>query len=40
MWMIDHADCMITVYDGGPGGTGWTVRAAKKAGIPLLPLWL
>lgn len=39
-WMIDRADCLMTVFDGGPGGTGWTVRAARRKGIPILALWL
>lgn len=39
-WMLEHADCVMTVYDGGPGGTGWMVREARLRRIPLVPLWL
>lgn len=39
-WMVDRANCLLTVYDGGPGGTGATVHYAKQRGISLLPLWL
>jgi len=38
--MTDQADCLITVWDGSPGGTGWTVRYAQKRGIPIAALWL
>ena len=39
-WLAEHADCLLTVYDGGPGGTGWTVRAARRRGVPVIALWL
>ena len=39
-WMADHADCLLTVYDGGPGGTGWMVREAERRGMPIRRLWL
>ena len=39
-WLAEHADCLLTVYDGGPGGTGWTVRAARRKGVPVIALWL
>lgn len=39
-WLIEHADCLLTVYDGGPGGTAWTVQEAKRRGMPLIPIWL
>lgn len=38
-WMLDHADCLLTVYDGGGGGTGWTVREAAARGLTVVPLW-
>ena len=39
-WMTEHADCVMTVYDGGRGGTAWMVREARRKGIPLISLWL
>lgn len=38
--MVDRADVLITVYDGGGGGTGSTVRYARRRGLTLLPVWL
>ena len=38
-WMVDHADCMITVYSGHGGGTGAAVRYAAERGCRLFPLW-
>lgn len=29
-WMVDHADVLIAVWDGTPGGTGNCVRYAEK----------
>ncbi len=35
-YLVDHADCLIAVYDGGStGGTAYTVRYARKAGKPI-----
>lgn len=39
-WMLDHADCVMTVYDGGGGGTGWMVREASMRQMPVVSLWL
>ena len=39
-WLVEHADCLMTVYDGGSGGTGWTVRFAQRRKLPIIPLWL
>ena len=38
--MVERADLMISVYDGGSGGTAQTVRLAKTAGVELIPVWL
>ena len=34
-YLVDHADCMIAVWDGSPGGTGNTVALAAKKGVPV-----
>ena len=39
-WMLEHADCLLTVYDGGAGGTGWMVTEARRQQIPVISLWL
>lgn len=38
--MVDRAQMLISVYDGGGGGTGQTVRLAEKSGLEIIPLWL
>lgn len=38
--MVHRAQLLITVYDGGSGGTAATIRAAQQRGVALLPLWL
>ena len=38
--MVDSADSLISVWDGSPGGTGWTVRYAKQQGKKIQALWL
>ena len=38
--MVDEADELISVWDGSSGGTGWTVRYAKRQGKKLRALWL
>lgn len=38
--MVDRADVLISVYDGGGGGTGSTVDYARRRGLTLLPVWL
>ena len=32
-YMVDKADCVIAVWDGTPGGTGYTVAYARKMGV-------
>lgn len=39
-YMIEHADILMTVYDGSPGGTAAAVRYAKARGVEIHPLWL
>lgn len=34
-YLVDHADSMIAVWDGSPGGTGGTVALARKKGVPV-----
>ena len=38
--MVDRADLLISVYDGGSGGTAQTVKMAKVKGLEILPVWL
>lgn len=38
--MIARAQVLISVYDGGPGGTEYTVDLAKERGLTILPVWL
>lgn len=38
--MVDRVDELISVWDGSPGGTGWTVRYAKRQGKSIRALWL
>lgn len=37
--MADAAALLVTVYDGGPGGTAATIRYARQKGKQILPLW-
>lgn len=39
-YLVDHADLLMTLYDGGEGGTAYTVRYARQQGRKILPLWL
>ena len=34
-YMVDKADYVIAVWDGTPGGTGYTVDYAQKKGVPV-----
>ena len=34
-WMIDHADGLLAVWDGSPGGTAHTVHYAESVGKPV-----
>ena len=38
--MVNQADVLLTVWDGSPGGTGWTVNYAKRQGKTLEAVWL
>ena len=38
--MVERSQMLISVYDGGQGGTGQTVRLAEKQGLEILPIWL
>jgi hypothetical protein len=37
--MVDHAEILMTVFDGSPGGTAATVRYAQAKGRKIMPLW-
>lgn len=38
-YMVDHADMLLTVYDGSSGGTAATIDYAREQGVAILPLW-
>lgn len=38
--MVERAQLLISVYDGGRGGTGQAVRLAKELGLEVIPIWL
>ena len=38
-YMVDHADILVTVFDGSPGGTASTVAYAESRGLEILPIW-
>ncbi len=40
LWMLEQADCLMTVYDGGLGGTAWTAAEARRRSLPVISLWL
>lgn len=39
-YMVEHADVLVTVFDGSPSGTAATVRYAEARGLRIVPLWL
>lgn len=38
--MVERSQLLISVYDGGRGGTARTVRYAAELGVEILPVWL
>lgn len=38
-YMVDNADLTVALWNGTPGGTGWTVGYANKVGKPVHNLW-
>ena len=38
--MVDRAQVLISVYDGGSGGTAETVHYAQRRNRQILPVWL
>lgn len=38
-YMVEHADILLTVFDGSTGGTAATVRYARGRGLTIIPLW-
>ncbi len=38
--MVQRASLLISVFDGGRGGTAATVRYARELGVAVLPVWL
>ena len=39
-FMVEHAQILMTVWDGSGGGTASTVAYAKARGLTILPMWL
>lgn len=39
-WMVEHADHMLALWSGAPGGTANCIEHAVKKGIPINNLWL
>lgn len=37
-WLVDNASLMVCYFDGQPGGTQYTVRRARKAGMQVINL--
>ena len=38
-YMVEHADRLLTVFDGSPGGTAATIRYARSRGLKIIALW-
>lgn len=38
-YMVEHADVLLTVFDGSPGGTAATVRYAGSRGVRIVAVW-
>ena len=38
--MVDASQRIISVYDGGDGGTAYTVRYAERMGREIIRLWV
>lgn len=38
-YMVDHADLLLTVWDGSTGGTSSSVSYARRRGVPVRALW-
>lgn len=38
-YMVDNSDLTVALWNGTPGGTGWTVGYANKVGKPVHNLW-
>ncbi len=39
-YMVEHAQLLMTVFDGSEGGTAATIRYAKARGLEIISLWL
>ena len=39
IWMVDHSDRMVALYDGSGGGTAHCLRYAQSKSIPIDNLW-
>jgi len=39
LYMVHRASLMVALWNGQPSGTGTTVRAADRKGIPVVNLW-
>ena len=38
-YMVEHADLLMTVFDGSPGGTASTVAYARARGVKIVSIW-
>ena len=38
-YMVEHANILLTVFDGSPGGTAATVRYARSRGLQIISIW-
>lgn len=39
VWMVDHCDAVLALWNGSSGGTANCVSYAEKAGKPIINLW-
>ena len=38
-WMVDHADRVVALWSGAPGGTARCVAYARQTGTPIDNIW-
>ena len=39
IWMVDHCDGLLVLWDGSAGGTGNCIRYARSKRMPILNVW-
>lgn len=39
VWMVEHADTVLALWNGSDGGTANCIRYAEKVGKPIINLW-